>query len=392
MMTHKERFLTAMVAGGVPDRVPATPDTSNYIPCKRTGLPFWDIYFKGEIPLWKAYLDVTDYYDTEAWIACCTGLPLEYASSLVERKSEIVYDADRDAMLEKLLIRTPDGDMTAQTLCYRNDPPSPIEKLMKNLEVDFAKYKWLMSEPIGYNAAAVEEIRTECEKREQAFGMCMGYPGFQGWMCFVEGGVEPLCYAEMDTPEILEEWLEIDLAYGTKAMEYMIATKPDYLLFGGSGTITLASPDLAHKYAIPALKKWSAMAKEAGIPTMLHSCGKSRILVDLLCDETDVNCINPLEIAPMGDVDLAEVKKARGSQISLMGNLHTTQVMLYGTADDVRKAARQAISDAGEGGGFILSTGDQCGPETPEENLFALVETAKEYGVYDQKTGKLKNL
>jgi uroporphyrinogen decarboxylase len=125
---------------------------------------------------------------------------------------------------------------------------------------------------------------------------------------------------------------------------------------------------------------------------MLHSCGKSRLLVDLLCDETDVNCINPLEIAPMGDVDLAEVKKARGHQISLMGNLHTTQVMLYGTADDVRKAARQAISDAGEGGGFILSTGDQCGPETPEDNIFAMVEIADKYGVYDQKTGMLVKL
>jgi len=41
-MTSKERFLTAM--------------QGNYIPAKRTGLPFWDIYFGSQIPLWKAYL------------------------------------------------------------------------------------------------------------------------------------------------------------------------------------------------------------------------------------------------------------------------------------------------------------------------------------------------
>ncbi|NWF65669.1 MAG: hypothetical protein HXY38_15345 [Chloroflexi bacterium] len=168
-------------------------------------------------------------------------------------------------------------------------------------------------------------------------------------------------------------------------MELLIAIKPDYLLFGGSGTITLASTELARKYAIPALKKWSAMAKAAGIPTMLHSCGKSRALVDLLCEETDVNSINPLEIPPMGDVDLAEVKRARGRQIGLMGNLHTTEVMLRGTPEQVRAAARQALRDAGQGGGFILSTGDQCGPATPEENLFALVETAKTEGVYNSR-------
>lgn len=80
--------------------------------------------------------------------------------------------------------------------------------------------------------------------------------------------------------------------------------------------------------------------------------------------------------------DLAEVKRTRGRQISLMGNLHTTKVMLKGSADEVRAAVIQTLRDAGEGGGFILSTGDQCGPETPEENLFAMVETARTFGVY----------
>jgi uroporphyrinogen decarboxylase len=389
-MTAKQRFLTAMRAGGVPDRVPCTPDISNYIPCKRTRRPFWEIYFENRMPLWKAYLDAADYFGIEAWMASCTFIPLLFDRSRVDRTTELVFDRDRDAMIQKTLIRTPDGDMTQQSLCFRHDPPSPIEKPIKNLAVDFPKYRWLLQEPAGLDMPVLEEMRAACDQRQQAFGLCIGYPGFQGWMGAVEGGVEPLSYAECDTPAILQEWLALDLAYGTRLMELLIAIKPDYLLFGGSGTITLASPELARKYAIPALKKWSAMAKAAGIPSMLHSCGKSRALVDLLCEETDVDCINPLEIAPMGDVDLAEVKRARGRQISLMGNLHTTNVMLKGTPDDVRAAARRAIADAAPGGGFILSTGDQCGPETPEENLFALVETAKTYGVYDQKAGRLE--
>jgi uroporphyrinogen decarboxylase len=389
MMTPKERFLTAMRAGGVPDRVPVTPDFSNYIPCKRTGRPFWEIYFEGAYPLWRAYLDAANHFGIEAWMASCTFIPLLPSPSRVERTSTLVYDRDRDAMIDQTTWQTPDGPLTAQSLCYRADPPSPIEKPMKCLAEDFPKYKWLLQEPAGLDLPVVEEMRAACDARQQAFGLCLGYPGFQGWMCAVEGGVTPLAYAEMDTPELLEEWCEIDLANGTRMMELLIAAKPDYLLFGGSGTITLASPDLARKYAIPALKRWSAMAKQAGIPTMLHSCGKSRALVELLCEETDVNCLNPLEIAPMGDVDLAEVKQARGHQISLMGNLHTTNVMLKGTPDDVRAAALQALRDAGDGGGFILSTGDQCGPGTPDENLFALVEMAKEYGVYAPGTGRL---
>ncbi|HNU12785.1 MAG TPA: uroporphyrinogen decarboxylase family protein, partial [Rubrivivax sp.] len=68
--------------------------------------------------------------------------------------------------------------------------------------------------------------------------------------------------------------------------------------------------------------------------------------------------------------------------IVLMGNLHTTEVMLRGSVEDVRKASRKAIDDAGAGGGFILSTGDQCGRDTPDENLRAMVETARTYGRY----------
>ena len=92
--------------------------------------------------------------------------------------------------------------------------------------------------------------------------------------------------------------------------------------------------------------------------------------------------MNPLEPPPMGDVDLAEVKKSLGGKIALSGNLHTTEVMLLGSPDVVRKASEKAIDAAAEGGGFILMTGDQCGRDTPYENIFAMVETARSYGKY----------
>ena len=56
--------------------------------------------------------------------------------------------------------------------------------------------------------------------------------------------------------------------------------------------------------------------------------------------------------------------------------------MLKGTPEEVREAAKQAIDDAGEGGGFILSTGDQCGRDTPEGNIRAMIEVARNYGRY----------
>ena len=66
------------------------------------------------------------------------------------------------------------------------------------------------------------------------------------------------------------------------------------------------------------------------------------------------------------------------------GGLPTTHdVYKFNYVQDVIDASKKAIDDAAEGGGFILSTGDQCGRDTPDENIFALVEAAKEFGRYN---------
>lgn len=88
------------------------------------------------------------------------------------------------------------------------------------------------------------------------------------------------------------------------------------------------------------------------------------------------------EIPPMGDCNLAELKSLYGDKIILKGNLHTTEVMLNQDVNVVIEASKRAIDDVAIGGGFILSTGDQCGRVTPDENLFAMVETARTYGQY----------
>ncbi|HEY5140208.1 MAG TPA: uroporphyrinogen decarboxylase family protein, partial [Methylococcales bacterium] len=88
------------------------------------------------------------------------------------------------------------------------------------------------------------------------------------------------------------------------------------------------------------------------------------------------------EIPPMGDCDLKEIKLKYGYKLALKGNLHTTEVMLFGTREKVETECKKAIDDAADGGGFILSTGDQTPRDTPEENIFALQKIAETYGKY----------
>ena len=74
-------------------------------------------------------------------------------------------------------------------------------------------------------------------------------------------------------------------------------------------------------------------------------------------------------LPPMGDCEFADVKARYGDRLSLMGNLHTTSVMLSPHWEKVYLESLRAIRDAGKGGGFVLSTGDQCGRDTPDANI-----------------------
>jgi uroporphyrinogen decarboxylase len=158
--------------------------------------------------------------------------------------------------------------------------------------------------------------------------------------------------------------------------------KPDFLCVGGSGTLVFQTPEIFRQLAFPAVKRGIELASAAGIPTHIHSCGPEKELVKIMTEETSLTVIDPLEIPPMGDCNLAELKRLYGHKIVLKGNLHTTEVMLKGSVADVISASRKAIDDAAAGGRFILSTGDQCGRDTPDENLRAMVETARTYGRY----------
>ncbi len=144
----------------------------------------------------------------------------------------------------------------------------------------------------------------------------------------------------------------------------------------------LQTVDMFRKIAFPAVRRAIELASAVGIPTHVHSCGPEAELVKIMAEETDLTVIDPLEVPPMGDCDLAELKRLYGDRLVLKGNLHTTGVMLRGSVAEVEAASRKAIDDAAKGGRFILSTGDQCGRDTPDENLHAMIAVARSYGRY----------
>jgi uroporphyrinogen decarboxylase len=76
--------------------------------------------------------------------------------------------------------------------------------------------------------------------------------------------------------------------------------------------------------------------------------------------------------------DIAEVKKAAGGRVCLMGNLSPIELILRGSPPQIAEEARRCIAMAAEReGGYILAPGGAFIPGTPAENIRALVEAVE---------------
>jgi uroporphyrinogen decarboxylase len=376
-LSSRERMLLAMM-NHQPDRVPVAPDMSNMIPSRLTGKPFWEVYHFQDPPLWRAYIKAVEYFEIDGWFTD-GDMQFHYPRQHDEAVSDMRKTAEQWVVRRRG--RLNGHNYERETTYYSGDPPTETEKPFKDLQQDWDLiHDWFLP-PTGWNPAVIEIQRKELGDLG-AFGIPISYPGFQNWFGLFDGGLEALVYWYYDQPDRIAQICQWNETQALAQMEMILDAKPDFVLLGGSGTLTLQSPRIARELSLPTIKKLTRMAKEAGIPTMLHSCGKEKLLIKWCAEETDLNCINPLEVEPMGDCDLAEIKRLYGDQIALMGNLHTTRVMLMGTEAEVEQAAREAIDAAARGGGFILSTGDQCPRDTPDANIRKMVAVAKEYGKY----------
>ncbi len=380
-MTPKQRFLTAL-SGGTPDCVPASPDMSNMVPAKMSGKPFWDLYLFGNATRHLAYLPVLDKYRHEgAWETHCPDLDFKCAGDRREFGQQILSRSD-ERIVVRDTCRTPEGELWQETVYYIADPPTVTRKWVKNFEKDFPiLLKHFFPEPTSVDNHVFQDWKARVGDRGIVSLICR-FPGYQDIFHYIDGNMEATAYSFYDYPKLWDEYREVYHNYQMQTIPHLIAAKPNFVFLTASGTLTLQSPEVFRKFGLPTVQAITAMCKRAGMPTLLHSCGRQTELVKICAEETDLCAINPLEIAPMGDCDLRELKRRYGEKITLMGNLHTTEVMLRGSPNDVERAAKQAIDDAAPGGGFILSTGDQVPRDTPEENLHRFVEVAHEYGKY----------
>jgi len=367
-MTPKQRLLKA-INNEVPDHVPAAPDLWEMIPIRlMDGRPSWEMLLYNDPPVWKGRTDAARHFGVDGFFGLY--VPMESDTR------EVIIFQNKEKIITQYLTE--------------NDSSRSWSDTMNVYPADDAQAALVAPETVGLPAEPESwtEIKRNYNKTGRAYFEdardYVGEDGLIGPMVFLpcNSSQESAIYRYYDDPEAVIEEKRIETEQMIKQAEEFLSWDPDMLFIGNSGLMLFNPEPVFRELSLDCLKRITAMAKAKGVPTHIHCCGPEKDLVRIAAEETDLTSIEPLEIPPMGDCNLKELKKLYGDRIALKGNLHTTDLMLRGSVQQVADACKQAIDDAAEGGGFILSTGDQTPRDTPDENIRIMQEVAETYGKY----------
>jgi MtaA/CmuA family methyltransferase len=191
-------------------------------------------------------------------------------------------------------------------------------------------------------------------------------------------GMEPLML-EIATGE------KADLVYQLLTYAREVATRYACALIESGARSTsigepVAGPDVMsprhyRKYAQPQEKRMVDDLKAKGIILHNHICGNTiPIINDFIATGAPV-----LEIDHK--TDMRKAKEAGRGKTCFLGPINTS-LLATGTPQEIEDACREAIEIMAPDSGFILGPGCALSPETPAENIHALVESAKKYSIY----------
>ncbi len=133
----------------------------------------------------------------------------------------------------------------------------------------------------------------------------------------------------------------------------------------------MISPDLYRLFALPYEKEIVAYSHALKLPYMLHICGNTRLILD----EMPKTGLDAVELDYK--TDTREIYRRYSNSITLSGTIDPTGVLCRGSRELVTQKVRELLDVYRDSPRLIINAGCAIPPMTPEENIRALIETAR---------------
>ncbi|MGA2034133.1 MAG: uroporphyrinogen decarboxylase family protein [Thermoguttaceae bacterium] len=335
-MNGRERIL-AMLEGRPVDRLPLMPIT---------------MMFAGDQIAAPYGRYATDYrVMAEAQVRTAEKFDFDYVSA--------ISDPAREA-----------ADCGATVQLFDNQPPAIDE--VHALLADKDRLRGLkVPDPLG-GGRMHDRVRAVALLRERVGGERL----VEGW---VEGpcaqsadlrGINRLMTDFFDDPPFVRDLLEFVVDLELRFARAQIEAGAE-LIGVGDAAASLVGPQIYEEFVRPYEKRMVDALHAQGVKVRLHICGNTRRILagmgSLGCDMADIDFPAPLE----------QARREMGPQQVLAGNLNPVAIVRNGTPEIISQALAECHRQAGPR--YIVAAGCEIPRDTPEANVFALRDFAREH-------------
>lgn len=206
------------------------------------------------------------------------------------------------------------------------------------------------------------------------------------WTCFYHNvmdlfGMENYMVKMYTHPEVVQGVTDRVCGFyheGNERFFKAAGARVDGFFFGndfGTQLDLICGPAQFDQFIMPWFVRFTRQAHAHGLQALLHSCGAIHKVIDRLIG-AGVDCLHPLQ-AKASDMDAETLARDYKGRIAFMGGVDTQELMVHGTADEVRADVRRIKRLLGPR--LIVSPSHEALlPNVPPRNLEAMAQAALE--------------
>ena len=144
----------------------------------------------------------------------------------------------------------------------------------------------------------------------------------------------------------------------------------------------MLSPNTYRKLIKPHHQRLFRFIKDqASVKIFFHCCGAARPIIGDLID-AGIDILNPIQISAK-DMNPFDLKREFGGDLVFWGGgVDTQNILNYGNQQDVKDNVKSNIEALAPGGGFVFAAVHDIQADVPPENITAMWEAWREFGVY----------